>query len=151
MVRYETVERRRRGLMKSERGPPMTFGTAAVTRVRLIVWCKGCRHQVDPDPAEMAARYGSETAVPDWRERLACSRCGRQVDMVVSGTKRPRKFLGVAARRRVVNHRRLIWPGYRDRSRRVVVRRRCRRVGWRLRRGAWRLGRSWLLSKGRRN
>jgi hypothetical protein len=35
----------------------------------------------------MAARYGADTAVLDWRERLVRSRCGsRQVDMVVSGT-----------------------------------------------------------------
>ena len=34
-------------------------------------------------PAEMAARYGAETPVLDWRERLVCSRCGnRQVDIV---------------------------------------------------------------------
>jgi hypothetical protein len=40
--------------------------------------------QVEPDPAEMTARYGVETPVPDWRERLVCSKCGsRQVDMVV--------------------------------------------------------------------
>ena len=74
-----------------------------------------------------------------------------QVDMVVNGTKRPRKFLGVAARRRVVDHRRLIWPGYRDRPRWVLVRRRCRWVRWRLRRSAGRLGCSRLLSKGCRN
>ena len=62
---------------------------AAAARVRLIVWCKDCRHQVEPDPAEMAQRYGAETPVLDWRERLVCSRRGsRQVDMVVSGTKR---------------------------------------------------------------
>jgi hypothetical protein len=43
---------------------------------------------VKPDPAEMAARYGVETAVLDWRERVICSRCSsRRVDMVVSGTK----------------------------------------------------------------
>jgi hypothetical protein len=37
----------------------------------------------------MAARYGAETPVLDWHERLICSRCGcRQVDMVVTGTKR---------------------------------------------------------------
>jgi primosomal protein N' len=53
----------------------------------LILWCKDCRHQVEPDPAEMAARYGAETRVLNWCERLICSRCGsRQVDMVVSGT-----------------------------------------------------------------
>jgi hypothetical protein len=57
-------------------------------RVRLIVWCKECQHQVEPDPAEIAARHGAETPVPDWRERLVCSKCGsRQVDMVASGVK----------------------------------------------------------------
>jgi hypothetical protein len=47
--------------------------------------CKECQHQVEPDPAEqitsamfteMAARYGAETPVLDWRERLVCSKCG---------------------------------------------------------------------------
>jgi len=49
--------------MKSEPGPPMTLGAAAAAQVRLIVWCKACQHQVEPDPAEMAARYGAETPV----------------------------------------------------------------------------------------
>ena len=67
----------------------MTLGGAAAARVRLIVWCKECRHQVEPDPAEMAVRYGGETAVPDWRQLLVCSKCGsREIDMVVTGTKR---------------------------------------------------------------
>ena len=67
----------------------MTLGNAAAAHVRLIVWCKACGRQVEPDPAEMAERYGTEMTVPDWRERLVCSRCGsRNVDMVVSGTKR---------------------------------------------------------------
>ena len=75
--------------MKSEPGPPMTLGSAAAAKVRLIVWCKACQHQVEPDPAEMATRYGAETSVLDWREKLVCSKCGgRQVDMVVTGTKR---------------------------------------------------------------
>ena len=61
----------------------MTLGNAAAARVRLIVWCKGCQRQIEPDPAEMAQRYGAETPVPYWRERLVCSRCSsRQVDMV---------------------------------------------------------------------
>jgi hypothetical protein len=43
----------------------------------------------------MAARYGADTAVLDWRERLVRSRCGsRQVDMVVSGTRRHTDRLG---------------------------------------------------------
>jgi hypothetical protein len=63
----------------------MTLGGAAAARVRLIVWCKQCHHQVEPDPPRMAARYGAETPVLDWRERLVCPRRGsRQVDMVVS-------------------------------------------------------------------
>jgi hypothetical protein len=33
-------------------------------------WCKHCQHQVEPDPAETVTRYGAETTVPDWRERL---------------------------------------------------------------------------------
>jgi hypothetical protein len=75
--------------MKSEPGPPMTLGNAAAERVRLIVWCRACRHQVEPNPAEQAWRYGAEMPVLDWRERLVCSQCGgRPVDMVVSGTER---------------------------------------------------------------
>jgi hypothetical protein len=42
--------------MNAYRGPPMTLGNAAAARVRLIVWCLDCRHQVRPDPAEMAER-----------------------------------------------------------------------------------------------
>jgi hypothetical protein len=57
-------------------GEPGLRKSAAAARVRFIVWCLECRHKVEPDPAEMARRYGPETPVPDWRERLACSRCG---------------------------------------------------------------------------
>jgi hypothetical protein len=67
----------------------MTLGNAAAALVRLIVWCKACGHQVEPDPAEMARRYGPETTVPDWRKRLVCSRCGsHDTDMVVTGERR---------------------------------------------------------------
>jgi Zn finger protein HypA/HybF involved in hydrogenase expression len=67
----------------------MTLGNAAAARVRLIVWCKDCHHQVEPDPAEMAAQYGAETSVPGWRQRLVCGQCGScNVDMVVTGTER---------------------------------------------------------------
>jgi hypothetical protein len=68
----------------------MTLGNAVAARVRLIVWCKDCRHQVEPDPAEMAQQYGAETTAPDWSARLVCSQCGsRQIDMVVTGERRP--------------------------------------------------------------
>jgi hypothetical protein len=57
--------------------------------VRLIVWCKACGHQVEPDPAEMNERYDADTPVLEWCERLVCSRCGsRNVDMVVTGSER---------------------------------------------------------------
>ena len=71
------------------RGPPITLGAAAAAQVCLIIWCKACQHQVEPGPAEMAARYGADTSVLDWRERLVCSKCGgRDVDFVVTGTER---------------------------------------------------------------
>jgi hypothetical protein len=67
----------------------MTLGGAAAAGVRIIVWCKACRHQVEPDPAELAERYGAAVSVLDWRDRLICSRCGgRDNDMVLTGTRR---------------------------------------------------------------
>jgi hypothetical protein len=66
------------------------IGAAAAAGVRLIVWCRACRRQIEPDPAELAERYGAGIAVLDWKARLVCSGCGsREVDMVVTGTKRP--------------------------------------------------------------
>jgi Zn finger protein HypA/HybF involved in hydrogenase expression len=67
----------------------MTLRNAAAARVRFIVWCKDCGHQVEPDPAEQERRDRAETTVPDWRDQLRCSQCGsRKVDMVVTGTER---------------------------------------------------------------
>jgi hypothetical protein len=62
-------------------GTPMTLGNAAAARVRLIVWCLDCRHQVEPNPAEMT--------VHDWHQRLVCGQCGgRQIDFVCTGARR---------------------------------------------------------------
>ena len=75
--------------MNSYSGPPMTLGNAASARVRLIVWCKECLHQVEPDPTDQAERYGPEMPVLEWRDRLVCSKCGsHDIDMVVTGTER---------------------------------------------------------------
>jgi hypothetical protein len=69
--------------MKPYRGPPMTLGNAAAAGVRLVVWCRDCGRQVEPDPGEMAERYGPDMTVPDWQARLVCSGCGsRQVEFV---------------------------------------------------------------------
>jgi hypothetical protein len=72
--------------VKSEPGPPATLGSTAAANLRLIVWCRDCRHRVEPDVAEMAERYGADTTVPDWAKRLVCSQCGsRNASFVVSG------------------------------------------------------------------
>jgi hypothetical protein len=53
-----------------------------------MVWCRACRHQAEPDPAEQAERYGAETSIPDWAAKLVCSRCGgREVDFVLTGAR----------------------------------------------------------------
>jgi hypothetical protein len=54
--------------MKYQPGAPATLGSTAAAHLTLIVWCQ-CRHQVEPDPAEMTERYGTETTVPDWAAR----------------------------------------------------------------------------------
>jgi Zn finger protein HypA/HybF involved in hydrogenase expression len=75
--------------VKSEPGQPGTLCSSAAAGVRFVVWCRDCRHQIEPDPAEMVERYGAETTVPEWHERLVCGKCGsREIDMVVTGTKR---------------------------------------------------------------
>jgi hypothetical protein len=67
----------------------MTLGNAAKAELRLIVWCRGCGHRIEPDPAQLAKQYGTNAPVLDWRGRLVCSECGgREVDFVVSGTRR---------------------------------------------------------------
>jgi hypothetical protein len=57
-------------------GPPATLGSTAEAQLRLIIWCLDCRHEAEPDPAEMAERYGAEMTVPDWAVRLVCGECG---------------------------------------------------------------------------
>ena len=64
----------------------MTLGNALAAKVRLIVWCKACGHQTEPDVGEQAERHGEGTTVIDWAARLRCSACGeRMADFVVSG------------------------------------------------------------------
>ena len=59
--------------MKRYIGPLTTVGNAASAKVRVIVWCRDCQHQIEPDPAEMAERHGADLAVIDWVKRLKCS------------------------------------------------------------------------------
>jgi len=91
---------RQTALMKPYRGPPATLGSTTAANVRLIVWCRDCRHQIEPDPAEMAERYGAELAVIDWVKRLTCSQCGsRSVDFVFSMAEKGQQYMLGDARR----------------------------------------------------
>jgi hypothetical protein len=68
---------------------PLTLDQAAAGSVRLIVWCKRCSHQIEPDPAELVARHGEAPTVIEWAARLVCSKCGaRDADFVVTGPRR---------------------------------------------------------------
>ena len=62
--------------MKPYSGPPMTLGNAAEAKVRLVVWCKSCGYQAEPDVATLVERHGADTPVTEWRRRLRCSHCG---------------------------------------------------------------------------
>jgi hypothetical protein len=68
--------------VKSPAASPMTLGKAAAAQVRLIVWCKGCGHQVEPDHVEMAARYGADTSVPDWKRLVSLSAQAVQAGLI---------------------------------------------------------------------
>jgi hypothetical protein len=42
--------------MKSYSRPPATLGSTAAAGARIVVWCRACRHRVEPDPGH--ARLG---------------------------------------------------------------------------------------------
>ena len=52
-------------------GPPATLGITAAAGARIVVWCRACRHRVEPDPVALAARYGAD-----------CSRLAQAADML---------------------------------------------------------------------
>jgi hypothetical protein len=76
----------------------MTLGSAAAAGVRLIAWCKDCRHQVEPDPAEMAVPYGAGTTATHWpltnplKGRRAETHDQRAVESEDSGDKRRKEL-----------------------------------------------------------
>jgi hypothetical protein len=70
---------------------PLTLGHAAKASLQLIVWCKACTHQNQTDPADVAARFGADTSLQQWREPLVCSQCGsRDVEMLLMGRRSAR-------------------------------------------------------------
>jgi len=73
----------------------MMPGNAAATRVSLIVRCRDCGHQVEPDPAEMAARYGAETAAVLVQSAADAARIkGARSRLATTGGKTPISRLG---------------------------------------------------------
>jgi hypothetical protein len=58
--------------MESEPGPPMTLGNAAKSQAAVDRLSPEVRHQVVPDPFQLAQRRGPDTLVLDWRERRVC-------------------------------------------------------------------------------
>jgi hypothetical protein len=75
-------------LVRSRRTPEALSREFEPTAQAIWKWLrKACQRRIAPDPVEMAARYGAETPVLDWREKLVCSkRGGRQIDMAVTGS-----------------------------------------------------------------
>jgi hypothetical protein len=50
--------------MNSYNRPPMTLGNAARAWVRLIVWCRDCGRQIEPDAATLADRLAAAESEP---------------------------------------------------------------------------------------
>jgi hypothetical protein len=70
-------------------GRPATLGSTLKAHLALIVWCKNCRRQVEPDVSEQAERYEAGLVLLEWAGRLRCRECGsREVDFVVCGGRR---------------------------------------------------------------
>src|SRR5215212_5233581 len=55
-----------------ESGRPATLGSTLAAHLALIVWCKECRHQVEPDVSEQVERYGAELILPEWAAHIRC-------------------------------------------------------------------------------
>jgi hypothetical protein len=81
--------------------------STAVARLRLSMWCQIAGIRSSPILPSLAAQYGAETPVLDWRKRLRCSQCGipgrdaasgERVGMSGPGS----RFVSLAARPRAV-------------------------------------------------
>jgi Zn finger protein HypA/HybF involved in hydrogenase expression len=66
------------------------------SNVRLIIWCKACRHQIEMEFRKIVEGEGD---VPVVKLRFRCENCGsRLTDCVVSGSHlRPTRSAGPAA------------------------------------------------------
>ena len=64
--------------------PPRTLGSTAAAQARIVVWCRDCRHQAEPDPAELARRYGGDTPIPEWQYRRQIPDVRRRSNTIIS-------------------------------------------------------------------
>src|SRR5438309_1253016 len=55
---------------------PAALGSTLGAHLALIVWCKDCRHQVEPDISDQVERYGAGLTLLEWAARLWCGECG---------------------------------------------------------------------------
>jgi hypothetical protein len=69
--------------MKSEPGPPMTLGNAANAELRLIVWCRVCKRQVE-NVQMMVVPYF-------WRAKCACNLPISTIPSTISPSAKPTK------------------------------------------------------------
>jgi hypothetical protein len=58
--------------VSNKKSSPQRRREPSLITISFSLWSRDCGHQIEPDPAEMAAQYGAETTVPDCRKRLVC-------------------------------------------------------------------------------
>jgi len=82
----EDIERQPR---QGYSGPPATLGSTLAANARVIVMCRHCGHEAEPDLKHQILRYGAELPLPEWGARLVCSQCAsHHTDFVVTGARR---------------------------------------------------------------
>ena len=59
------------GRRNRESAGPAMLGSTHAAVLRLIVWCKACRHQVETDIAELVERYGADLPPPNGASALS--------------------------------------------------------------------------------
>jgi hypothetical protein len=65
----------------------MTLGSAARAGLRLVVWCRACGHQAEPDPAEhiddMAPRQPFWIGASGWSVPAAVGKGGKRDEVAI--------------------------------------------------------------------
>jgi hypothetical protein len=59
----EDIERQPR---QGYSGPPATLGSTLAANARVILMCRHCGHEAEPDLKHQILRYGAELPLPEW-------------------------------------------------------------------------------------